>query len=842
MRAAVNNFIAVAVLLIFIGNATAQTRFLSFTINDTLQIAKKSAEKLPRQYLNLGTELLNESNVSVGDVLVFRHDDVDYDFTVKKIASYMPNTYTYVAKSGLRYFYYTVGGDIVTAAIHIPDIGYEAAVFHDPAYKMSYLQEHDHGDELSCGLHLVHDQIIDQVDYHIEGTPVHNAAGLVNKMQSVNNETTIKLMIVYASGALNWMLTYGSVDNVINQAMALSQEALDVSDTKIILELAHVGHVNHQEVGTGGSVLLNQLRINGDGIMDEVHSWRNVFEADIVSLFAVLSDVGGVGYLPSSPAGDDRLGFNVNRVQQMASTYTLIHEIGHNMGNMHSRNQAASAAGPSGGVFPYSTGWRWIGNDGASYASVMTYESSTLDGVISRRTPHFSNPSITFQGVPTGTSSASDPFGPADNARSMREMKAVIAAYRPRVINSDFPSISSVSPAWGARGTSVSVVIRGVNINMISNISWQCPSNGALQSTGAQINSATQMTINWNVSMTATPGVCTVTLWTGPVNNSMSTASKFTITDFPITPPTVSTSSITNVGPSSALVVGSISFDGGDPVSARGVCLSTNPNPAFDDICVLSSAIDDIFGAEYEGLTPSTSYNVRAYATNVAGTAFGQQLSFTTVTPILNKAPTIEAISDMSVSMSEPFELLVPLTGISFGDDDSDQELTVTATSSDSDLLDVEVQYTSPEPTGILRIRGDGTRVGTATVSVVVKDDGGVQFGGVDSVTVSFVVEVLMETQLDLETEKPAEFRLYQNFPNPFNPSTQISFSLPTGSHVDLAVYDVMGRRVIQLVDAFTSAGVHRVTFDAGALPSGIYMYVLRAGGLRASSKMTLIK
>ncbi len=726
MRAAISTVAAMVLLPFLFGNATAQNRFLSFSTNESLPIASKTAGEMPRQYLDLTPELMDRSNVDVGDVIVFVHDDIEYEFTVSKIVSYRPNTYTYVAKSGLRYFYYTVSGHIVTAAIHMPDIGYEGVVFHDPAYKMSYLQVHDHQNELSCGFHQVNGPIIDQVDAHVESVRVNKASDIVNKMQSVDEETTIKLMIVYASGALSWMQTYGGVDNTINQAMALSQEALDVSDTNVILDLVYVAHVNYQETGLGGSVLLNQLRINGDGIMDEVHSWRNLFEADIVSLFAMLSDVGGVGYLPPSPAGDDRLGFNANRVQQMSTTYTLIHEIGHNMGNMHSRNQAASAAGPAGGVFPYSTGWRWIGNDGASYASVMTYESSPLDGVVSRRTPHFSNPQISFAGVPTGTSSFTDPFGPADNARSMREMKDVIAAYRPRAADSGLPAVTSVTPAWGARGTSVSIAFRGANINAISRFSWNC----GFQNVAGTINSPTQITVSATIPFNATPGKCDVTFWTGAVNASSSATGQFTITDFPITAPTVATNAVSDIRSSSAKISGSVTNDGGDPVASRGVCISTAPNPTIDDLCISAGSGDGSFISEFVGLTPATAFNARAYATNLAGTAYGQQLNFSTT----------------------------------------------------------------------------------------------------------------MGTDLGPDTDKPVEFRLDQNYPNPFNPSTQISFSLPTGEHVDLAVYDMMGRRVTQLLNDYTAAGTHRVTFDAAALPSGIYMYVIKAGSMTASNKMTLIK
>jgi hypothetical protein len=187
-------------------------------------------------------------------------------------------------------------------------------------------------------------------------------------------------------------------------------------------------------------------------------------------------------------------------------------------------------------------------------------------------------------------------------------------------------------------------------------------------------------------------------------------------------------------------------------------------------------------------------------------------------------------------------EQVVNLSGISAGAGEN-QNLTVTAVTANTQLIQsLSVQYVNPQETATLRFQNDRRQVGTTTISVIVKDDAGTANGGVDSLVVSFAVNVLLDTDLVDENTIPKDFRLDQNYPNPFNPSTQISFALPTGVHVDLAVFDVMGRRVTQLVDAYTAAGTHRVTFDAGALPSGIYMYMIKAGSMTASSKMTLIK
>jgi hypothetical protein len=80
------------------------------------------------------------------------------------------------------------------------------------------------------------------------------------------------------------------------------------------------------------------------------------------------------------------------------------------------------------------------------------------------------------------------------------------------------------------------------------------------------------------------------------------------------------------------------------------------------------------------------------------------------------------------------------------------------------------------------------------------------------------------------------------NTPNPFNPSTTISFALPKAARVSLSIYDVSGRLVVELVDGLRQAGTHEVTFDGSNLASGIYIYNLTAGEFNASGKMVLMK
>jgi hypothetical protein len=88
----------------------------------------------------------------------------------------------------------------------------------------------------------------------------------------------------------------------------------------------------------------------------------------------------------------------------------------------------------------------------------------------------------------------------------------------------------------------------------------------------------------------------------------------------------------------------------------------------------------------------------------------------------------------------------------------------------------------------------------------------------------------------------PSGYKLSQNFPNPFNPSTRIQFELASSGMTTLKVYDLMGREVSTLVDKMMEAGSYTATFDAARLPSGTYVYVLTSGAQRLSGKMMLLK
>lgn len=93
----------------------------------------------------------------------------------------------------------------------------------------------------------------------------------------------------------------------------------------------------------------------------------------------------------------------------------------------------------------------------------------------------------------------------------------------------------------------------------------------------------------------------------------------------------------------------------------------------------------------------------------------------------------------------------------------------------------------------------------------------------------------------------PKDYKLYNNFPNPFNPSTKIAFELPKASHVTLTIYDVLGREVAQIADQNYPAGYNEITWNGinrngQQVASGVYLYRVTAGNWSKVMKMMMLK
>ena len=120
---------------------------------------------------------------------------------------------------------------------------------------------------------------------------------------------------------------------------------------------------------------------------------------------------------------------------------------------------------------------------------------------------------------------------------------------------------------------------------------------------------------------------------------------------------------------------------------------------------------------------------------------------------------------------------------------------------------------------------------------------------GTTFVNSSFLEEhMVLETPTGLTSDEvPGEFALQQNFPNPFNPTTTIAFSVPNTGNVTLKVYDILGRHVRTIVDGAYQAGNYNLVWDAtdtsgNLVSAGVYFYTIKTGSFSDTKRMLLLK
>ena len=126
--------------------------------------------------------------------------------------------------------------------------------------------------------------------------------------------------------------------------------------------------------------------------------------------------------------------------------------------------------------------------------------------------------------------------------------------------------------------------------------------------------------------------------------------------------------------------------------------------------------------------------------------------------------------------------------------------------------------------------------VGNAKIDVYIGSDKYPQ----NDISISFEAETVL-TSIEDNTSL-FSYELSQNFPNPFNPSTNISFVIPESGNVTLKVYDILGRKVAEVVNQYLTAGKHELVFTGSDLPSGVYFYKIQAGNYTNIKKMILEK
>ncbi|WP_428235679.1 zinc-dependent metalloprotease [Gracilimonas sp.] len=708
---------------------------------------------------------------------------------------------------------------------------------------------------------------------------------------SVEDSITIDLMLVYTDSAESWANSsgFGNIEFVLAQSMNLSQTALDNSETGIELRLAHVHKTiyrgdNNEDIDAGTHLRrftqnednpsFGQSNDEYNGYMEEVHDLRDEYGADLVALIMSEPNTGGIAWVLNSVEGSPIRGFSVNRVQQVASNYTLVHEIGHNMGNSHSRTQSQAAASESGALFHYSVGFQ---NIPASYVTVMAYNEP---GQQLQEAPIFASPNLMFNGSRAGSE---DRNTPANSALTLKQIKRSIAGYRATMVDSPVVSVSTNEiEVTLNREDEIKIpfsILNDGNSGLVWDIDFDFPGQ-----TLSKVNTASNPASNLEpefikdpVRVPANYSVYDRSRQKSALNEEVLYSTSFenfpsgefggyrewrslTNTDFIIEQGNASDGSRNlrlshdptsdNTQYVSAPFFGYLPFGNYELSLDFKISGATARSETFDfyifdgkngqfssgviisDSTLYAAGLNEndqlVFFGTNVVMTTDTYANLRIvynteeeviqyyYKGNMVletGFLFGRTPSELQVLHRNEVSDTHFDVDNIELKqLSSPYNWLAVnnMSGVAFEDSSSDAEFVFNTRGISAGTYETVLQVSTNDPENRI-------------IEV--------------PVTLNVNQEVSNETE-----EVPNQVSLKQNYPNPFNPTTSIQFNLNEASKVKLEVFNIQGQKVASLLNENRRAGEHRITFNAQNLSSGIYIYRLQTGAQTLTRKMVLIK
>lgn len=895
------NILLTVTLLLYISTLAMAQNKQVITLNEiSSEIQYKTGEAF-RTYYNLNDKYLSGNEFKKGVVFQFAIDlENIQEYEVTRVTEYYPGYISVIAKEkgsdqGVMSFTYHDGG--INGLLHV-DHKKSLSLSYDKIRKENFIEafgERD-GNRVACGLHENSEEFIapaydflsndEKRSKTVSETDEYQPALITS---SIDDSVTIDVMLVYTNAASDWAsssTSYRDIFEVMSQAMTLSQTALDNSQTGIELRLVHVHRTSYDEVNDGVESGVRLRRLTQDdsdpafsdpdnqfsGHMEEVHDLRDQHGADIVSLIARIFDTGGLAWRLSSTGGNPQYGFNLNRVQQIASGFTLIHEIGHNMGSAHSRTQQSSEASEAGGLFHYSAGFQDQTND---FHTVMAY----ADGL--SQAPIFSSPDLTWLGVPAGTYNS---ITPENSALSLREIKKTISGYRTTMDDSPIVTLSTNQIEVNLNREDELTIPVDISNSGVSNLMWDIDFDFPGTTVSKQSKKQDRVEIE---------PVDRGHLTTLPFNysfNSISSRSKVNTNE----------------------LIYETSFEAGENFST-GTFLGQNQWRSLNDTEFDISSINPKSGNQklsvaYSGgntkfiASPFFGYRLFGnYEVTINFSITGSNALSETFDFYINDGKT--GAMSAGVIISEGGILLADLNesgersffGI-YGSVTPDEyhELKMIY-NTDNQTIDYYFDgsllaansYLSGFTPGVVQILHRNKQIGTAInvddirveqlespyswlsalnpSGVVINGETGqinLEFNtaGLSSGTYETIMKVksndpsnpLIEIPITLNVgvevsneadDQPVRMELAQNYPNPFNPSTTISYTLTEAQTVNIEVFNIQGQKVATLLNnERVNSGSHNVVFDASNLSSGIYIYQLKTGTTTLTKQMVLIK
>ncbi len=268
------------------------------------------------------------------------------------------------------------------------------------------------------GLHLIQQinqaLLPDEKDDFIEVPPSPNPT---NPPTAGDDGSLVDVMVVYTAAARAGAGGTTAMQTLINLGISETNTAYANSQVIQRFRLVHTAEVTYTESGSF-STDLGRLQATADGFMDEVHTLRDTYKADLVTLLINSPTTScGIGYLMvgNSPSFASSA-FNVTLRTCVSPNYSFGHELGHNQGLHHARED-----GGNGGAYSYSNGYK---NPSNLFRDIMAYDCP----VSCPRVLHFSNPLVNYNGSPSGVNENAS--NSAHNALSLNNTRVTVANFR----------------------------------------------------------------------------------------------------------------------------------------------------------------------------------------------------------------------------------------------------------------------------------------------------------------------------------------------------------------------------------------------------------------------------
>lgn len=647
-------------------------------------------------------------------------------------------------------------------------------------------------------------------------------AGICEEASTCSGSSVIDLMVVYTAQAeSSWGGSSNTVANITQAVTNMNISMTNSGVSNVSFRLVNTEKVTYTESGDFGTDL-SRLAGTSDGFMDNVHTLRNQYGADLVSLIiGSPTSSCGIGYLNTSATSySANSGFNVSLYSCVVSNYTMAHEFGHNMGLRHDWyvdasttpcshhhgyvNQAAIAQGTSS---PASARWR----------TIMAYNNQCADaGFNCTRLNHWSNPSVLYNSSPTGVAIGNSQ--PSDEAFAYYRMACLVAAFRQEVSSCPTPSGLGASSITTSAATLVWSSVSGANSYDV---------DYKTSASGVWINIATG-TVSTSVNLSSLAS-STVYDWRVRANcssaNSNYAQSQFTTQSAPTcnTPAGLGSSNITSSGATVSWnsVSGAVNYDVDYKASSSSIWINA------------ASATTSL-STNLAGLTASTLYNWRV-RTNCSSLNSGYSSSqFTTSAPVAACPGPYDVSTNGTTTGAANISLNTDIKGtISTKGDNDYYRFTITTGGTITVTL-----TTLPANYQLALLNSSGTQInlsqnnGTANETINATVAAGTYYarvfpkGNVSNANSCYTLKIQTGTAADVMVTQPLTAIL---FPNPAGNTLNIWIE-GQGTKNEIRVYNVMGKLVLQ------HSATNKITqLDISNLAAGYYlMNVTDGNGHRA--------